>query len=204
MEVISVIDVLKQMKFTFDSGEMSLKSTNHKISLCYSILGMNISGTLDGIEIENCNYKTVHRMLDEITENGRYIIKLINPRSSKWKKIRMSDEKLRQIIDDITADYFKPDTHLFGYKYTCEALYEICRKHIDGKSVNVDRTLKSISKSRGVKSTAIQTSIYTSARNNYHEFYENLKPEYKKDILESWCTPRIFVRNFSHYTLDRI
>lgn len=203
MEVISVNDVLKQMRCTTESSDIYIEITNHKIDLCCSNRGMNVSGEIDGSEIKNCNFKAVHRLLDELTENGRYSIKLINPQSTDWKKIRMSDEELRRVIDSITADFIC-ETHLFGYTYLCEALYEICRKHIDGKSVNVDRTLKSIAKSRGVRPIAIDRSIKSAIKNNFREFYKNLKPEYKKYILTSWHSTRMFVRNFSHYILDCI
>ena len=203
MEVISVNDVLKQMRCTIDLGEMSLKTTNHKIHLHYSDRGRSVSGEIDGAEIKNCDYKVVHRLLDEITEKGRYTIKLINPQSSEWKKICMSDEELRQVIDNITADFIC-ETHLFGYTYLCTALYEISKQHIDGKVVNVDKVLKAIAKSRGVRPAAVDNSISTALLGNFRKFYDNLKPEYKKDILESWCSTRMFVRNFSHYILNCI
>lgn len=191
------------MRCTIDLGEMSLKTTNHKIHLHYSDRGRSVSGEIDGSEIKNCNYKAVHRLLDELTENGRYTIKLINPQSSNWKKICMSDEELRQVIDNITADFIC-ETHLFGYTYLCTALYEISKQHIDGKVVNVDKVLKAIAKSRGVRPAAVDNSISTALLGNFRKFYDNLKPEYKKDILESWCSTRMFVRNFSHYILNCI
>ena len=189
------------MRCTTESSDISLEITNHKINLCCSNGGMNVCGKLDGAEIKNCNYKAVHRLLDELTENGRYTIKLINPQSSNWKKICMSDEELRQVIDNITADFIC-ETHLFGYTYLCTALYEISKQHIDGKVVNVDKVLKAIAKSRGVRPAAVDNSISTALLGNFRKFYDNLKPEYKKDILESWCSTRMFVRNFSHYILN--
>ena len=203
MEVISVNDVLKQMRCTTESSDISLEITNHKINLCCSNGGMNVCGKLDGAEIKNCNYKAVHRMLDELTENGRYTIKLINPQSSEWKKICMSDEELRQVIDNITADFIC-ETHLFGYTYLCTALYEISKKHIDGKVANIDRTLKSIAKSREVKLAAVQTSIYSAARRHFYKFYTTLTPEYQKHFHEKWYSTQMLIREFSHYLLDRI
>ena len=203
MEVISVNDVLKQMRCTIDSGEMSLKTTNHKMNLCYSDRGRSVSGEIDGAEIKNCDYKVVHRLLDEITEKGRYTIKLINPQSSEWKKINMNDEYLKLWVEHLTSGLIVK-TQLLAFTYLCDALFEISKQHIDGKVVNVDKTLKAIAKSRGIRPAAVDNSISTALLGNFRKFYDNLKPEYKKDILESWCSTRMFVRNFSHYILDCI
>ena len=203
MEVISVNDVLKQMRCTIDLGEMSLKTTNHKIHLHYSDRGRSVSGEIDGADIKNCNFKVVHRLLDEITEKGRYSIKLINPQSSEWKKINMNDEYLKLWVEHLTSGLIVK-TQLLAFTYLCDALFEISKQHIDGKVVNVDKTLKAIAKSRGIRPAAVDNSISTALLGNFRKFYDNLKPEYKNDILESWCSTRMFVRNFSHYILDCI
>lgn len=203
MEVISVNDVLKQMKCTIDSGEMSLKTTNHKINLHYSDRGRSVSGEIDGAEIKNCNYKAVHRLLDEITDKGRYSIKLINPQSGEWKKINMNNDDLKWTIEYLTSGLIVK-TQLLAFTYLCDALFEISKQHIDGKVVNVDKTLKAIAESRGVKPAAVDNSISTALLGNFRNFYDNLKPEYKNDILELWCSTRMFVRNFSHYILNCI
>ena len=191
------------MRCTIDLGEMSLKTTNHKIHLHYSDRGRSVSGEIDGADIKNCNFKVVHRLLDEITEKGRYSIKLINPQSSEWKKINMNDEYLKLWVEHLTSGLIVK-TQLLAFTYLCDALFEISKQHIDGKVVNVDKTLKAIAKSRGIRPAAVDNSISTALLGNFRKFYDNLKPEYKNDILESWCSTRMFVRNFSHYILDCI
>lgn len=202
MEVINTLDVMKYIKHSYKSGEMRLLIAKHEISLYYSKCGRTIYGQKDGIDIENCNYTVVHRMLDELTENERYKIKLLNPQSSEWKKICIDDEELIRMINSITAD-FVFETHLLGYTYLNEALFDISRKHMDGKVVDVERSLKAIAKSRGIQVTSLKNTIGSTIR-HYDMYVSRLAPEIKKYFIDKWCSSRMFLRDLSHYFLDCI
>lgn len=160
---------------------MRLLIAKHEISLYYSKWGRTIYGQKDGIDIENCNYTVVHRFLDELTENKRYKIKLLNPQSSEWNKICIDDEELIRMINSITADFvFK--THLLGYTCLNEALFDISRKHMDGKVVDVEKSLKAIAKSRGIQVTSVKNTIGSTIR-HYDMYVSKLDPEIKNILL---------------------
>ena len=203
METITISDVLRQIKYTKKSSKMRLFIAKHKLTLRYSQNSRIIDCEKDGETLENCNYTVLHRMLEELSENERLKIKLRNPQAYKWRKIRLDDADLQEWIDDLVTE-FLGDTRALGCTYLREALYDICKKHISGKAVAVEKTLKRIAKSRGILAASVAATIRSAVFSHFHEAYDRLEPECQQHFTEEWCSSRIFVRQFSHYILDCI
>lgn len=200
METVVKNDIIKQVKNTWEYSEMNLLINEHKICICYSHRGKIILVSKDGNDSIQVN--AVGPLLDKLTENKRYKIKMINPKSECWKKIRIGNDELKEAIEVMLSHYFPLGKQSKGSQYFSEALYEISIKHINGNVVDIERILKNVAKSNGVKIGAIETGIRTSVYREIHKFFSNLSKEYKKYFTNSWCSPRLFVRHFSYYFLD--
>ena len=203
METITTNDVLRQIKYTKKSGEMRLFIAKHKLTLRFSKNARSIDCEKDGEIVETCNYTALHRMLRELSENQRFKIKLLHPQAYKWRRIRLDDARLEEWIDDLVAN-FLGDTQALGCTYLHEALYDICKKHMTGKVVAVDRTLKMIAKARGILGSSVAATIRSAVFPHYFKACGRLEPEYQQHFTEEWCSSSIFVRQFSHYVLDCI
>ncbi len=203
METITTNDVLRQIKYTKKSGEMRLLIAEHRLTLRYSQNGRSIDCEKDGETIENCNYTVVHRLLNKLSEDERLKIKLLHPHANPWRKIRLDDAELQKWIDKLLAD-FLGTTRALGYTYLREALHDICKKHMSGKAVTVEKTLKMVATSRGVQVSSVAATIRSAVFPHYSKAYDRLEPEYQKHFTEEWCSSTIFVRQFSHYVLDCI
>ena len=203
METITTNDVLRQIKYTKKSGEMRLFIAKHRLILHYSQNGRSIDCEKDGETIENCNYTVVHRLLNKLSEDERLKIKLLHPQAYKWRRIRLDDARLEEWIDDLVAN-FLGDIQALGCTYLHEALYDICKKHMTGKAVAVEKTLKRIAKARGILVSSVAATIRSAVFPHYSKAYDRLEPEYQKHFTEEWCSSTIFVRQFSHYVLDCI
>lgn len=203
METITTNDVLRQIKYTKKSGEMRLFIAEHRLTLRYSQNGRSIDCEKDGETIENCNYTALHRMLRELSENQRFKIKLLHPHANPWRKIRLDDATLQKWIDKLLAD-FLGTTRALGYTYLREALHDICKKHMSGKAVTVEKTLKMVATSRGVQVSSVAATIRSAVFPHYFKSCGRLDPEYQQYFTEEWCSSTIFVRQFSHYVLDCI
>lgn len=200
MEVISRNDIIKQVKNTWGHSEMNLLINEHKICICYSHRGKTILATMDGNDSIPVN--AVGPFLDRLTENKRFKIKMINPESECWKKIRIGNDELKEAIEVMLGHHFPSEKHSKGSQYFSEALYEISIKHIHGNVVDIERILKNVAKSNGVKIGAIETGIRLSVLGEVNKFFSNLSDEYKKYFTISWRSTRLFVRHFSYYLLD--
>ncbi len=203
METITTRDILRQIKYTYKPGEMRLLIAEHQLTLRYAKNGRCIECERDGEIVENCNYTLANRMLKKLSQDESLKIKLLHPQAYKWRRIRLDDARLEEWIDDLVAN-FLGDTQALGCTYLHEALYDICKKHMTGKVVSVDRTLKMIAKSRGILGSSVAATIRSAVISHFQKAYDRLTPECQQYFTEEWCSSPIFVRQFSHYVLDCI
>ena len=199
MEIISKMDVLRKIKNTKESDEMCLLIAGHKICLHYSNRGKTIDGTYDEVSIQGSSAVLYH-LLDELTDNKRKI-KIFNPQSKNWEKICMSDEEINQkVIEEING--VEVGRQYKGYTYLCEALCVVCKKHIAGHVVDVVKILHDIARNHGVERTSLENSIRIAAGYDWRDWNEQY-PEINQYFHPKRSGARFFVRNFSHYLLDR-
>lgn len=203
METITTSDVLRQIKYTKKSGEMRLLIAEHRLTLRYSHNSRIIDCEKDGKTIENCNYTVVHRLLNKLSEDERLKIKLLHPHANQWRKLRLDDAELQEWIDKLVAD-FLGNTRALGRTYLRDALCDICKKHMTGKAVAVEKTLKMVATSRGVQVSSVAATIRSAVISHFQKAYDRLTPECQQYFTEEWCSSTIFVRQFSHYVLDCI
>ena len=203
METITINDALRQIKYTQKPGEMRLLIAKQQLTLRYAQNSRIIECETDGERMKNCNYTAAHRMLKELSLNESFKIKLLHPQAKQWRKIPLDDEELYDWIDNLLAN-FLGDTQALGYTYLQEALFDLCKKHISGRAVSVERVLKRIAKSRGILVGSVEATVRSAAYPHYSNAYDRLEPEYQQHFTEEWCSSPIFVRQFSHYVLDCI
>jgi len=200
MEVISKMDAIKIMKGTKESGEMRLLTAGHTICLRYSNRGKTINGTCDGESIQGKS-AVVYHLLDELTDNNKRKIKLFQPQSERWKKIRMSDEEINQkVIEEVNR--VEVGRQYKGYTYLCEALCAVCKEHIAGHVVDVVKTLRDIAKIYGVERVSLENSIRIAVGYDWLDWNKKY-PEINEYFHSAQEGTRVFIRNFSYYLLDR-
>lgn len=193
MEIIYKKDVLNQIEFSQMPGEMNLIIESHEIGLSYSNNGMIIAGTKDGVAIQNLTFNSLFYLLDKLTDNQRYEIKMNNKNSEAWQKIRISDEELKQKIEK-EALHIAVNPQYKGFWYLCEILYEICRKHIAGDDVNIFLIIQKIAKSHSMDRTSLIEAVKMVTQFNWNNSDE--ESDLYRDLTE------MIIRNFSHTFLD--
>ena len=193
------MDVIKIIKGTKESGEMRLLTAGHIIFLHYSNRGRNVDGTCDGKSIQGSS-AVVYHLLDELTDNKRKI-KLFQPQSERWKKIRMSDEEINQkVIEEVNR--VEAGRQYKGYTYLCEALCAVCKEHIAGHVVDVVKILRDIAKIHGVERVSLENSIKLAVGYDWLDWNKKY-PEINQYFNPKQVGARVLIRNFSYYLLDR-